>query len=279
MRLPEYARYYVSLVDGSDGYLDQVMYALKDFERVVGEIQVKELSGEKINQYLRDTKGRLSPKTRSNRLGYLKTLLKHAQTNPVLEDRPSCRDPIGQVKVPERIVESWTVEEVQQLLAYIETMRGRYRNGFDKRLYWRSYVLAGWDLGLRGCDLRSLERDWVPSSGRLTIVQAKTGRVVVGQLRQPALNAIEDFQHDGRLIWPVWCRMCSWRKTARKVVRNAGVKGSIGWLRSSAATATEVESPGTGHLFLGHSNRETFVRHYYDRSQAASIPLPPPIVV
>lgn len=276
MNLREYARYYVALVDGSDGYLRQIEWALHDFEKVVGPIALADLTVELINRYLRERKEQLAPRTRKNRRGYLRTLLHHAASNTAIADRPTLPDaPLARVKVPDTIVEAWTPSQVGQLLTVIDGLDGSYRNGFSKRLYWRSYILAAWDLGLRGCDMRSIERSWIPPDGRFSIVQAKTGRIVWLQLRPPAMEAINDFQHAGRLIWPLWCRQNTWGKIAQALVRRAGLPGSIGWLRASAATATEVTQPGTGHLFLGHTNRRTFEQHYFDRRQEVSRPQPP----
>lgn len=275
----DYAAYYRALADGSRGYGDQLHWCLVDFERVTGITELADLSVDAINRYLSATKERLAPKTRANRRGYLRMLLNHAATNPAIKDGPSIPDePLAKVRVPDAIVRAWSPDEVARLLAAVNRLRGRYVNGFSKRLYWRSYILSAWDLGLRGCDMRSIERDWIPDHGRLTIVQAKTGRVVSCQLRPPAMEAIAEFKHGGRLIWPLWCRIDSWRKVARKLVTNAGLSGSIGRLRASAATALEITQPGTGHLFLGHSNRQTFERHYFDRSQQLSRPQPPLLV-
>lgn len=276
MNLTEYATYYVSLSDGSDGYLDQIHCGLRDFERVTGICNVADLTVAAINDYLRQTKHRLAPRTRWNRRGYLRMLLWHASTNPALTDKPAPpNEPLAHVKVPQTIVQAWTPQQVQTLLLTVDRLRGEYRGGLNKRGYWRSYVLAAWDLGLRGCDMRSVERNWIQPHGAITIVQRKTGRIVQGRLRQPALEAIAEFQHPGRLIWPQWCRLDAWRKCARRIVHRAGLPGSIGWLRASAATATEIAQPGTGHLFLGHSNRQTFESHYFDRSQQLDGPQPP----
>jgi len=278
MQLDEYASYYVSLVDGSAGYLKQIRWCLVDFERVVGPVQIHELSIDLINRYLRDCKTRLAPRTRANRRGYLRTLLRHASTNQAISPRPTIDSvPLAFVKVPQTKVEAWTPEQVRCLLAVVDGLRGRYSCGFDKRLYWRSYVLSAWDLGLRGCDMRSLERSWIPPHGAFSVVQAKTGHIVYCRLREAALTAIAEFQHPGRLIWPRWCSEKTYGEIARRLVRLAGLPGSMGWLRASAATATEISQPGTGHLFLGHASRKTFLAHYYDQSQQISRPQPPPL--
>lgn len=109
------------------------------------------------------------------------------------------------------------------------------------------------------------------------IVQAKTGRVVHGRLRPAALAAIGEFLLRDRreLVWPLWCNLEVWRTIARRLVRRAGLPGSIGWLRRSAATACELAHPGAGYQFLGNTP-DVFFAHYFDRSQV-DVPQPPPL--
>ncbi len=168
---------------------------------------------------------------------------------------------------------AWTVDQVRSLLEAAGRLSGTYAGRFSKSGYWRSYILAGWDLGWRGCDLRSLPIAAV--APRLAIVQQKTQRPVFGRLRPAALAAIADFVggDERELVWPLWCKISTWRLIARRLVSRCDLPGSIGWLRSSAATACELAHPGRGYQFLGNTPT-VFYRHYFDQSQTEP-PQPP----
>lgn len=291
MTLLEYIQSYISYRDGSPGYANQMRYAVNDLQRFAGrELHPWDLSKKLINEYLYDCRDRLAPATRRNRRGYFSALLEFAAEDEELSERPSRLGRLAQIKVPETIVTTWTIEQVQQLYSHAGSVRGSYgghrlEGGLrslevPKAKYWQAWILASWDTAWRGCDLRSLERDWIPTHGRLVIQQNKTGKIVASQLRPETIAAIDALiaEHRSRLCFPLWCRLDAWRAAAAVLVRRAKLEGSIGWLRSAAATAAEVAHPGSGHLLTGHASRVTFLRHYCDQSQVSSVPLPPSLV-
>ena len=109
-------------------------------------------------------------------------------------------------------------------------------------------------------------------------MQAKTGRHVVGTINDEARQAIAELcaSHGQDKIFPQWCRINTWRLIAKRLVRRAGLPGSIGRLRHSAGTAVENLHPGKGPQFLGNTPA-VFYAHYYDRRLAVDLPAPPPL--
>ena len=78
------------------------------------------------------------------------------------------------------------------------------------------------------------------------------------------MEAIDaSFPPDRELIWPLWGRLGCWRRAAKRLVRAAGLPGSIGRLRHSSGTAVEIKHPGRGHEHLGNT-RAVFERNYLD---------------
>lgn len=281
--LSDYAAVYIRLLDGSHGYLDQMRWAISRFQQHHGrELFIDELTEDLINDYLGATKEQLAPQTRLSRRNMLVRLWRHASTNPALDQRPQPirRDLIGKVKRRQRPPRGWSIEEVRQLYLEADRLTGRYAGTLSKRLWWKAYITAAWSTGLRGCDLMSLHRADIPRSGRLSIVQKKTGRHLQGVFSDEAIAAIDELcaSHDSDLILPLWCRVSTWRKIARRIVRRTGIGLSIGRLRHSAGTAVEELFPGRGPQFLGNTP-QVFYKHYYDRTLAANLPLPPPLSV
>lgn len=277
--ISEYAGFYIRLLDGSDGYLLQMRWTIAAFQKWAGRtLYIDELNEQLINDYLHFTKDNLAPETRRSRRNILVRLWRHAATNPTLSVRPASpnRDLIGKVKRRSSAPLLWDLPNCQQLLAVADELTGEYRNGVCKRLYWRAWILAVWSSGLRRCDLMALKRADVPASGRVTIVQQKTGKHVTGEFKPEALAAIDQLcmQHKGELVFPLWCSLRCWRKIAQRIVRRAGIGGSIGKLRGSAGTAVENLFPGRGPQFLGNSP-QVFYKFYYDRRLSNDFPHPP----
>lgn len=279
--LLDYASFYTRLMDSSTGYMDQFRFAISRFEQWAGrEIYVDELSERLINDYIAHTRELLSGATRVSRRNMLVRLWRHALTNPALERKPPVlnRDLIGRVKRNTTAPRGWPIPDVQKLLTVAGSLRGKYRGKISKRLYWRAYVLAAWSSGLRRCDLMALRKTDIPESGRICVVQVKTGRHLVGELNPAALSAIKELcaQHGGELIFPLWCLLRCWRKIAKRLIKRAGIGLSIGHLRHSAGTHVENARPGQGPIFLGNTP-QVFYKHYYDRTLATDLPQPPPL--
>lgn len=279
--LIEYAGFYVRLMDSSSGYYDQFRFAISRFEQWRGRtVYIDELTEQSINEYLAHTKEQLSGNTRISRRNMLVRLWRHALTNPALLQKPPPlnRDLIGKVRRVKTPPRGWPIESVQQLMATAENLRGLYKRRISKRLYWRAYVMAAWSSGLRRCDMMSLRVDDIPRNGRIVIVQEKTGIHVVGEFNAQAMTAIRELcaQHKSELVFPLWCRLSTWRKIAKRLIQRAGIGLSIGRLRHSSGTAVENIYPGKGPQFLGNTPK-VFYEHYYDRRLCQEIPKPPPL--
>jgi integrase len=280
----DYATGYVERMDGSSGYLMQCKWAIGCFERFARRtVYIHELDENLLNKYLAWGRERLSPQTRLSRRNILLRLWRAAARDVSLDARPEMpnRDLIGQVKRRHKPPVAWSKEEVEKLLGLADQKRGAFKAGgyrISKRLYWRAYILAAWSTGLRRCDLVRLTVDDIPASGRFMVEQQKTGRPVFGQLNAPALAAIRELvaNHGQEYVFPEWCGLPTWRKIARRFVRRAGLKMSIGKMRGASGTNVEITNPGKGSHFLGNTEA-VFAKHYFDRRQAAELPQPQPL--
>lgn len=277
MELSEWVAEYATCKDLSDGYRGQLRFGVRSLDSFHGrKTKLSDLTPDLINAWLLDLRSRgQSPETRRSRRRIVITLWQAAADRGMADQPP--RRLIMQPRRVDRPRKAWTQDEVQKLIHTAGGLNGRLgATGIDAASYWTSYIMAAWDTGLRGCDLRRIERRWITRSRRLQIVQHKTGRLHVVAIRESTLEAIDrSFPPSRRLIWPRWCCLRNWRIYARNLVKLAGLSGSIGRLRHASGTAAELAHPGRGHEHLGNT-RQVFERHYLDPVIACSDPPMPP---
>ena len=274
MLLIHYLEEYVSCRDLSADYIDQLRWHIKVFEKCIGRaICIEEMNADLVNAHLRrlKEKGRSSETRRGRRRSLLAIWRDAAERGLVA---PPNR--IMRIGARDKTPRAWSVQEVQQLASAACLLRGHYQNRICKADYWRAYVLAGWDMGLRGCDMRRIEFAQVTRT--MTIIQHKTGKRKLLRLRPASLAAIKAIDTPARrLVWPLWGRIECWRREAKRLVKLAGLTGSIGMMRHSTGTAVEIEHPGHGHLHLGNT-RAVFEANYLDLTLVQpTCPLPPPL--
>jgi hypothetical protein len=275
MDLKEWASRYVDNRDVTDAYANQLRWAVMAFERTIGRtVDLADLSPELVNRHLKATRDTLKPETRKTHRRVLLTLWQAAADDGLAPE--PIRRKVMPIRVPDKLQRAWDVDQVRMLLAAADRLKRYYPHGIAKRDYWRSYVMAAWDTGLRGCDMRKIAQSDIGDDGRIVLVQKKTGRIIRTCVRAETLAAINNtFPPDREQVWPLWARMELWRREASKLVRAAGLKGSIGQLRHSSGTAVEQLNPGHGHEHLGNT-RAVFERHYLDRTKTGETGTLPP---
>jgi integrase len=278
--LVDYLQTYISRRDTSAGHVHQLTTHLRQFEKwLVRPAAASDLTAENLNAHLKAMRDdRLSPAYRAQRKKNLLCLWNSLADDDLLTPPP--RRKLLRVNRPDEAVEAWTIPELQRLVCAAEKLRGQYKNGIDRAAWWRSYLLAAWDTGLRGCDLRQLRRRDITPGGRVVIVQSKTGRMIACQLSNETMSAIHrTFPPARDLVWPLWGSVEIFRRQARKLIESANLTGSLKRIRSSSGTAAEIAHPGRGHEHLGNTRR-VFERHYLARHLLRDQrPSPPPLAV
>jgi integrase len=268
--LAEFVERYIASRDISDGYSDQLRNLVRSFEASIGQtVYTESLTPELANRHLKATRERMTPETRKSHRKMLLTLWQAAADAGLTGEPP--RRKVMPIRVPDKLQRAWDVEQVRMLLAAAERLRRYYPHGIERRAYWRSYIMAAWDSGLRGCDMRLVPREAIGDDGRCVLVQHKTGKIRKVHFRPETMAAInETFPPNRETVWPLWGRLEQWRRDAKKLVILAGLKGSIGLLRHSSGTAVEVQCPGRGHEHLGNT-RAVFEKHYLDKGKVADV--------
>jgi hypothetical protein len=166
MFLRDFVAAFAAARDVSSGYIDQLFWAVHGLEKFAAKpVRTRELTADLLNEYLRWMRdhGRSNETRRSRRRNLL--ILWRAAADLGLAVEPIGRR-IMRIVGCDRITLAWTFREACGLLATASRLDGCYPNGIRRAHYWDSYIRAAWDSALRGCDLRSLERDWIPPHGR-----------------------------------------------------------------------------------------------------------------
>lgn len=284
MRLVDYLNRYVlehSLARSSEA---QLRFAVKLLNLwAEKDLHLEELTDDLLNRYLVFREGKVRPETvRSNRTALL-TLWRAAA------DAELCHPPkrIRRIKRPELPPRAFTIFDLNSLLTAADSMPGVIRYWkVPKRLYWRAFILAAYDSGLRLSDVLDLRwRDiWWPNEagdGVLVVVQRKTGHSQRVHFREATMKVLKECCAAGierSLIFPPRSRS-RFYKNFKRLCKSAGVQGSSKYLRRSGASyVAQKHGEAAASLFLGHRTPGLARKNYIDQRIAEpSRPMPPPL--
>ena len=224
--------------------------------------------------WLKDLQG--SSTTRKNYRRMAITLWKHAAKLGYV-GQPS--DELMRVKGSEKPPVAWSQKELEILLDHCGRERGTFKSGCPRSLFFRSFVLAGYELGIRRSDLHNMEAHQLRDN-RVWVIQNKTnvpiGKVVTEDCAESMQQMIRS--GDGKTVWRWALSQRPLSVHFRRLVDSAGLSGSIKFLRRSGATACELAQPGSATKFLGHLSPELAQKYYLDQTLLAdSVPRPPAI--
>lgn len=265
-------------------YADVLRRAARHLDRHAGgTVRLAELSDDLLNTWAAAQREAGSKqKTIRNKLGAVLALWRHAWQTHRVAHGP---ERVVRIRVPDANPVAWTDEEFGRLCQAAGAVRGYFsETGLSRSDFWTAITWVFFDTGLRCGDVRSLVRQQFAADGQATVVQHKTGRLHVVQVRAETLELIDrlgPFDKPGRdgvvFWWPVNPRGF-WQQFGR-IVRAAGLDNAHGLtrrLRRTSATAFERVAPGQAWQHLGHAAPGLDRRAYIDRSKLpASRPLPP----
>jgi integrase len=259
----------------SQGHADTLRWSIRAWEKYAGRrLSTADLNAQTLNAYLDWMREHRKPDTLRSRRGNLLTLWKYAFDEEIIDEAPR---KVRKLRRTPRLPEAWSVAEVRQLIAAAADLPGVFwKTPIRRATWWGSLIRSAYDTGLRLGDLLAIGRFQVAPV--MQILQHKTGRAVVVQLRPSTLAAIDQTLADQArdLVWPLWARRQTFYEHFLQLVDVAGIRrGTFKWLRRSAATQLERIDPGRGTQLLGHSSRTTTETWYLDRAQLGPAPLPP----
>lgn len=187
---------------------------------------------------------------------------------------------VRRVKPETQIVRAWTQDQIMAIVAQCDMLKGsfRYWPSLRRSLFAKAFCLTAYQTGFRRSDVLMIKRSWIGSDGRIAIVQHKTNRTHIARLRPRTIAMIDEMGTDGRST--IFGGVVSNRRLSRMlegVFSAAGIpEGSLKWFRRSGATHVEMQHPGAGWKFLGHTTPRVAEQSYLDRMQIGQEPLMPP---
>lgn len=220
-----------------------------------------------LNEYLTGLEQRgLTPETVRGYRTSLLAVLKFSGWSP--------ETPVRHVRMREKQVDCYSLEELRLLIKTAERMDGTLPNGMAYREFWPLAIRSGYGTGLRYGDLLDVPTRSIDAEGVCHITQSKTGRGVTVRFPGEALRLIRRHGHDKAVPWPYSGNQ--FRTEFKALIIASGVRrGSWKWLRRSAGTYMEAAKPGFGHKLLGNA-ADIFRQHYWAFRLLNPGPISPP---
>jgi integrase/plasmid maintenance system antidote protein VapI len=239
-----------------------------------GPVRLADLKDDLVNDWIAWLcKGTMAPATARNRRRHLLTLWRAASEDHLAADQQHRLRAINAPWIPPR---AWTYEQVQQLLAAADRLKGyhpaarwprdsRHPLQMPRAIIWGLLIRLAWDTGLRQGDIFALKASQLGSDGVIEVVQSKTQRWLMTKVHPETLAAIRaSFPPERETLAPYLLCAEHFRREFAALVKIAGIpKGSFKRLRKSSATDVERRYPGMGGSHLGHSSSRGIAQTNY----------------
>lgn len=262
--------------DVSRDYAEQIRKRCRHFVRWKRRsVRINELTHDDINAWLACLRERnLRPETIAGYRRNLLTIWRDAY-NEGANDNPPLR--VRQIKVPRRIIEAYTLAEINKLLVASSKLHGRHANGNRRADFWQAMIHAAYSTALRRGDLLLVFRHQIANNGVASIIQSKTGHQHTVRFSDEALYFANRLTCPNGLLLPWPYRKDALPPRFQALKRLAGVnRGTLKWIRRSSASYADREQPGNGTRILGHRSPQLFNQAYNDRSISGEKPPEPP---
>ena len=276
LTLMQYVKRYMCSRDVTKKYADITTARVKHFVMFLGrDPMISELTCDLVNLWLATfAESALSKVTVSNYRRAMMAIMQSAYMECANEEPPSR---LRKIKVKRRIVESFSLREIRNLLQVAKHLPGYFPNGVKRSDFWQGMIHAAYSTGLRRGDLLAVKRSQIDEHGVASVLQSKTGHIVTVCFSPEARKYISRMAGFGGDSAPVAVPRQRHAASIPSAVRAADVRpGQFRWLRRSAGSHAEAERRGDGHVLLGHRSEAVFRDHYEDQSITRCDPIKPP---
>lgn len=254
MGISDLARTYWRRVDGSPGYLEQLLVLTRRLPWTAGD-----LTPDKVDAYLDNALLHLSPSTVANHRRMLRTLMRFAADLGYVDK--SILRPLRRVKVPPPCPVAIDHAGIATWVQTARDMPGGTRT-CQYSILLPAWILTAYSTGLRTGDLLAIGYDQIRGH-RLLLAQHKTSEPHVAWLDDAALLAISRLPRLGPKIFGSLTNKDRILHAMRKLVKQSDRQGTTRWLRRSGATYCEAAGQdATRHL--GHKD-PGMKKRYIDR--------------
>lgn len=187
-------------------------------------------------------------------------------------------DDIPSVKPVRKPTIAWTQDDIGVLYKTALNQKGHFSSSCAKNLFWPAFILIGYETGIRFGDILALTSCQVRGK-RLFITHSKTGvasaKIVSKQCKSFVDRLVAASPDDRVMGWALSRKYVT--RYFKRLVAEAGLKGTSKYLRRSGATHCEQQQSGSATRFLGHISGQALAqRHYIDWTQLSeAVPRPP----
>lgn len=251
---------------------DQYERTVRRFEEHLGRpATVADLTYESVNAWLIDLSQELGPITVSNYRRAILMLWNYLAA--IGEVQPYAKQRVRKPKAEPQIVESWTLEQLKQLIEAAKQLPGQLRIGIPVNKLLVAWLWVGFDTGLRPIDLRLLQWKRVHLHNQcVTVVQHKTKYLHTASLSEESIEALREILEPSRdKVFPLSKGgMRRWELRLFAFAKQSGfcrrTGQGLGRLRSLHATEIyRAEGLSAAAESLGHVGGTRTVRaHYID---------------
>lgn len=257
-----------------------LLECVQTFERYLQRrATVKDLTSAQINAFLIDLAalGRSPYTVKNRRTGLM--VLRHFALEKRLVKRGV--DAVRRVHCPPLDPEGYDVAAAAVLLAFFAGRPGVVRGtGIPRSIYWESFLLTKWELGLRAGDMLAIEPQHFQADGWLWVRESKTGKSGWLRIRPAVAAAISRClaaRPSRSRVWPGF-KARNLYQAFKQLAKAAGVNGTTRWIRRGAGSEYEKLHHGGGWRFLRQSGPQVFEKHYRIRRICdGESPAPPEI--
>lgn len=252
----------------------------RDYANTVNRVarDCKSLTVDAYNRYLKRRLEQVASVTVHHERVVLLSLWRFAYETSLVDAMPRG---IVKIKTSKKPIRAWTVDQCcTAVKATFRLDEKRMKSGASLGLFFRCWLLLGYETGARMSDLWRLEAYDLDGS-TIHWTQGKTGRPVSKLLTPACVKAAQAMlaqSPDGRILgWA--CGKDHSCTLLKEFLRGVGLDGTSKWLRRSGATHIEMDHPGRGKLHLGHATVGLAEKHYIDWSQVRrDIPCTPTLL-
>ena len=252
---------------------------VRQFSESLGEpAKLKHLNEPTVNEWLISMDGQVSETTIHNRHRAIKTIWNHLAELDLVEPYNVRR--LRKTRNAPKVVEAWTMDQANALLAGARDVSGRLQCGVKASDLLRAYIRVGCETGLRPSDMRRLKAEQINrQTGRINLTIHKTGKPHSVQVSQDTIALLEPLMAvEGGTIFKLdKAALYRWSLILFDAAKKHGFtrkRGQgLGVLRKLHATEVcKVNGLDAAANSLGHVSGSTLARKHYVEPDAIQRP-------
>lgn len=232
------------------------------------DISLSDLSHSLLNAWQDANPEGWAPKTMHRRINDVLGVWSYAYAIEETENEPK-RLRIRFPRIPHRIPDAWTLDELRTMLDACGTYDECLPNGIYKSDVLRATIYCGFYTALRPSDLLSLERSSLRPNGSPICQAKKHGSQLLVTVPPWLIDFLNDHYPPAvrRAVgWP-YARPYFydlWKSMLRRAGMPYGKREGLQKLRRTAVSHGEAIAKGYGSQLAGHADTRTTRRHYED---------------